>query len=405
MRSSDLRREPIQQDLRLHLDRWKWFTDRLSVIARLVGKNWSRQRLLATCFTGFPHCHHTHLYYGTHHFVYEERWGETLKIVEEILVLGPSLRAAWSAHAFTFGDAAQGAADDRLESVNVRLCDEAIRDRMFWGYLRMIRSVARSIEACMAWVEACPCHHRAGGQMSRHRRMAALKNRTGFEVCPMATRRAAEMADGQLTVVLRRSISTGLIGLLLEGDIVALSDAQRSVLIRDFNNARRHLRWTFQIKLGHWQQLPWILCGLSHHSSDIARQCGRRALQLYRTAPRDVRGHPLVRQLCSRTSPLSQELQLFVDGDSELSAYPLLVPPVAKLKFITICKRWVEGQHAESKIHLRGAKRHGAVHLAFLSIQRPLRSLLADEPAEFSKLAKCVAEVRNVRLALSKVSK
>ena len=146
------------RDLKLQLTEWKWFTERISCLARLVGRQWSRDRLLATCFRDAPHKYHAHLYSAGHHFVYEEQWAETLKVIDEFKILGPSLRGAWDLVAFTFG---HGNAD-RDQHVNIATCDEAIRDPVFWGYLEMVGAVGQIVQSCMAWAETCPCHHQPG---------------------------------------------------------------------------------------------------------------------------------------------------------------------------------------------------------------------------------------------------
>jgi hypothetical protein len=146
------------KDLKLQLTEWRWFTERLACLARLVGRPWSRDRLLATCFRDAPHKHSAHLFSVGHHSVYEERWAETLKVIDEFKILGPPLRAAWNLRAFTFG---QGNAD-RDQHVNIVICDEAILDPVFWGYLEMVGTVGQVVESCVAWAESCPCHHQSG---------------------------------------------------------------------------------------------------------------------------------------------------------------------------------------------------------------------------------------------------
>lgn len=68
------------KDLQHMLTHWPWFCERLANVARLVGRPWSRARLLKTCFSTAPHSYQVHLYEHTHHLVYEERWADTSKV-------------------------------------------------------------------------------------------------------------------------------------------------------------------------------------------------------------------------------------------------------------------------------------------------------------------------------------
>ena len=55
--------------------------------------------------------------------------------------------------------------------------------------------------------------------------------------------------------------------------------------MRDFAAVRRHIQFTFQLKLAYWSQLPWQLAGLAHVNFDIVRECARRCLELADLVP------------------------------------------------------------------------------------------------------------------------
>ena len=115
---------------------------------------------------------------------------------------------------------------------------------------------------------------------TRHQRVVRFRSRFGIDVdsCPMKTRRAPEMASNALQKFLRALFQHASPLLLALPCIAALSEQERGIVVRDFEQARQHLHMVFVLKLSHWRQLPWVLMGVAHPEADSARSCGRRAL-------------------------------------------------------------------------------------------------------------------------------
>ena len=137
-----------------------------------------------------------------------------------------------------------------------------------------------------AWFDSCPCHYEHPGApdfTSRERRSYwSEKLRTP---CVMVCRRAPEWAAGEVFHMLKALLDFAAIALLFELAAAGVGDEDRACIMQDFACIRRQLWFVFQIKFGHWQQLPWILFGLAHERAGIARWCVRRALQLFVSAP------------------------------------------------------------------------------------------------------------------------
>lgn len=219
----------------------------------------------------------------------------------------------------------------------------------------------------------------------------------------MNTRRAPEMACGDLLVLFNDLIGRRLTDLMLEGPIASLARNNTTFILADFARGRRHLRWVFQVKFGHWRQLPWVLHALGHHMPKAAQDGAARAVSLWDSAPGEVQNHPIIRQLLAPDGVLHNDMMQFSTGKKTLAELPRLKVVAGKLKFSTICERWVEGLHAKSKRLLEGARHCSPVHLAWAFIHRPLRTMLRQKPELFDTLAASCSAVRNPRLALHRM--
>ena len=66
----------------------------------------------------------------------------------------------------------------------------AVLCRFFWGYLRILGTLAQWLGRVSNWTQSCSCHPR--------RLVEDLDLQTQKETCPMRGRRAPEMACGKL---------------------------------------------------------------------------------------------------------------------------------------------------------------------------------------------------------------
>ena len=96
----------------------------------------------------------------------------------------------------------------------------------------------------------------------------------------MCCRRAPELAAGAFMRMLDHLLGLAQNLLLFEIADISASAEDQAVVMRDFNHGRRHIWFTFQVKLSHWGLLPWLFLGLGHHVLATARAICRRILQL-----------------------------------------------------------------------------------------------------------------------------
>jgi hypothetical protein len=392
------------ESLKDSLEWWPEFVVWLTQVTRLLSRNWSKSRLVATCFSEWPHQVWQGLYTSFDASVYEGRWGSALYAVSQLLPLRPSLVAAWSLRKFTFGQAAPADEED-TSGANLKLCvaDEAIRSQRFWAYMEMVDCLAETLTEVAAWAETCPCHSvdPSLSGPTRHQRVRLFQQRVGLATCPMRTRRAPELADFEAVKLLRRLMSVALPSLLLMPAISATSEDDKRLVLSDFVHGRQHLLFVFNAKFGHWRQLPWVCDGIAHYDRSIAAQCGRRALSLYQHSPPEVQRHPIVEALCGLESPGRQELERFVNRQAELAELPTLQVMAGKFLFTTVAERWVESLHATAKQLLKSAPHHSAQHLAWHLAKPHIERIVCDgRPGGLQEFAAVAQRVRSPRLAL-----
>ena len=172
-------------------------------------------------------------------------------------------------------------------AVKADIADEAIRSPSFWGYMRMLDQVAEVMLELSAWAEGCPCHS-CDAQFqgcTRHQRATVFRRTFDVDGCPLRTMRAPELASGIMKPLLGRLLTSVNTTLVLDPAISVLPPDTRASVLQDFAALRRHITFTFALKLGFWQQLPWILAGVAHVDPIIARKCGQRALFLADNIP------------------------------------------------------------------------------------------------------------------------
>eukprot|EP00969_Alexandrium_andersonii_P308292 13627235-Alexandrium_andersonii.AAC.1 len=96
----------------------------------------------------------------------------------------------------------------------------------------------------------------------------------GVPSCPMATRRAPELATGAMEEFYTELGRSATAALALAA--VQLDASDRSL-----------------VKLSMWRQLPHALCGIASPMPSVARDSASRSLALYDSAPDAAEHHPL----------------------------------------------------------------------------------------------------------------
>lgn len=401
------------EELGAVLHHWQHFLEELTHVTRLLGRKWSRQRLVSTCFAQPPQAAFAGQLLSFSGGVYQGRWGSIVEAVSSLVPLERPLRFAWSKKAYLFGgaEAALPAAErERPGGVRVATVDSAINSPLFWGYLRCIDTCAEVLEVFCKWAEGCPCHspppalrgvrrhEPGGGEMAGERHM----RRAGKKACCMSTCRAPEMAAGAVQRLLAETFRQGHGMLLLDPSVAGLTPAQKLVVMTDYSLARQYLSFFLQHKLSQWMHPPMAFSALAHHDAVEARRWCGRALRVYTESPPEVEHLPLTKALCTPGTQCRAQLDRFLQGE-ELSELDILEGFAARFCFMPISERWIESRHALVKRVLASAPNAGPVHVAWSIVERELSELaagVAKDPAAVDDLARCVYQTRNPNAAL-----
>jgi hypothetical protein len=69
------------------------------------------------------------------------------------------------------------------------------------------------------------------------------------------------------------------------GHLAGVPLADQTSLRHDYDHARAKIELELTLKLAHWQQLPYVVCGLSHWNNVVAMNTAKTALSLFDSAP------------------------------------------------------------------------------------------------------------------------
>ena len=265
-----------------------------------------------------------------------------------------------------------------------------------------------SQERLSAWGEGCACHepifeHRQHGRlqmMSEYRRRKLIRSHfgEGRQVCPMAGKRADEMALGRLRTVLedcwehvRQEVMAGDVAILHP-----LAPEDLELLENDMLSATTAISTWAQSRCDFWIRLPWALAGLASPHEEQARALCVRLCRTFDLDPRPPPVHHVRTWTYMRSeSPFRQDLNRFCAGvpRSALSAQTL--EEIAKLKFMPIAETTIEAKHQRVSL---AKKKHsiGPVKVSLANRLPMLERMLLAQPAVLHPLLGMFASARNL---------
>ncbi|CAE7662441.1 unnamed protein product [Symbiodinium sp. CCMP2592] len=370
----------VSKDLHQALEHWPVFTEQLTQVCKLLSSRISRQRLLETCFSEPPWSAFQARFESFNAQVYGGRWNTAMEAVQDLLPLIHILRRAWSGVKFGVKGQDRDTEEpdgDRSRVLSLSVVDEALKSSMFPAYLHAMHSVAECLSHISHWAESCPCTSHSSDRAA--------------QTCPLRSSRAPELAAGALPLLVKRSFDVAHGHLLALEETSRLTPAELKTLVADWTAARRHVLLLVDLKLSHWQQLPYIAFGMGHHCPDVRRKAAVQTLRLYDAAkqnPDQPRTHPLCELLCAADSACRREIERLASGETAWNQLPTLKVWAGKFKFAPVAERWVEGLHAATKRSVRAAPHAGPAHIAFEFMSPHLRTWLRESPERLAMLAK-----------------
>eukprot|EP00971_Amphidinium_carterae_P204819 4064859-Amphidinium_carterae.1 len=157
--------------------------------------------------------------------------------------------------------------DDYGVRLDLDVVDTAIRGSFFWLYLEMlVECLANVVDKISDWFSSCPCHAESGKTQDeitkKLRRAWKFKFGTSTAVvCPMAGKRAPELALGACTSLLQQC-GRDVKHLVMESASTLNAD-ERDIVMQDFETGVQRLVATLVLKLDFTSALPFALCGLA----------------------------------------------------------------------------------------------------------------------------------------------
>ena len=304
--------------------------------------------------------------------LHEQRWGSVTSFIGGMLRLWPMLCTFWDRGAF----AEHAGALEADSLFDAAALTSSLGDRFFRAYSEMLQSLQAVVVEASVWAEGCPCHpvpHQAGRDRRSLKRVDDQRQaELASGPCPLAGRRAPELAAGRLQEIIAELASQQISSITSKHSHL-LDDNQCGMLVADFEIGRRHLEAILVVKLDHWRHLPWMLAGLAHDDQPTARSMANRCIVAFDRAPIHMRHqhHELSKKLLAPQANFRAELEAFAGGpspgqiDQGLSALSdELREEVARLRFIPVVEREIEAKHAAVKHTLAALTRHGPARVS-----------------------------------------
>eukprot|EP00439_Symbiodinium_sp_Y106_P021591 s6234_g2.t1 len=368
----------------------------MGILSSFLRSRDCKERLIAKCFSSGP-AGQSEVRSKIEAFnaeCYRERWGTVARCAIELHHVLPALRLGWSKEAYLAGSSVQS------RQVNIEAVDKLVQCPWFESFLVMLKVFSAIVLHLIHWVESCPCHwHLLTGASAQ---LLSKADRHLLEQCPMRTRRAPELAQGDFLKELT-SFSSYAGSDFLRQFPVDLEESQQAAIIREFEHGRAYLTMALMLKTAHFRSLPWSAAGLAYHDEEQAREVWSAFRARLDTD--SVEATSLRRQLPQLVIP-----EVLQQGDhwycgADLDACPEFAQAVSCLALIPIAERRVESQHARTQKGSKKSPRHSPAYMSLQLQGREISEQMCRNPKEFvSKLAPCVFQCRSYRKAAQAVN-
>ena len=331
--------------------------------------------------------------------MYEARWHEVAKFVRKLTPLLRPLRSVWDSRKFEAAgvDVEGGAlphAPAGASAFDPQALTCCLQCPKFASYVCLVNKLEQVPERLASWAEDCYCHERVCEHLSQHKRHEVLKpHYETICVCPMAGKRAPELAAGHIQNVFRDICEKSLTELLFDSPL-PLGPENQQHIVSELQRAQNHVQLLLSTKLQHWQRMPWLACGLAHHDEATARRVAQQILACFEECSDAELHHRVTQQFL--TAPLYPELQRFAEGTAFEETSLAFQTAVIRLHFIPVVETTVEAKHAVStRLHKRDTHT-GPVMVSLHNRMTILEHRLENEPGFLGRLATQVTTARRL---------
>lgn len=361
----------LLSDMDQHLQCWDGWLPGFKALAHLLSHKHLLSRLVGRCILGTPHQALARMFETCIEPIAKWRWGTIVKTLPSVLRLERGLRIVWDEQKFLArGETMQSQGQD--DSFDCSLITKTIQDNSWWAMSHMLLHLHSIGNLASAWGSSCHCHewitekpesqHFAMSE-ALHRTLETLRLEKGLDGanvdCPLKGKRAPELAAGMLMPRINELVEHCTSDVLLACSSV--SAEQREKVVNDFTLGVDYIRMTLDVKLGHWATLPWLLAALSLPEPSVQHKAiAQRAIEEFDKLPAiPIHHHQLTWQILNPSSTLRSQLEAVAQG-ALLASLPGLASEVARLSFVPVVERIVEGAHSLVHRHTGYRKISGA---------------------------------------------
>ena len=354
---------------------WEEFFANLKCLEDFLRVKEHRQRLQWTCMQGARHQNQQHKFDKWEASLYEKRWHEVITFLRKLKEVWSLLRQVWSEGFYAsvvdragMAFKSSGGGDDggsaKFDPARLTTLLHSSQFEVYMDFVLTLKSIPEDLAS---WAERCVCHERfykfvSADETSRRRSKAIATHfgpylKTGNQqvVCPMAGKRAPEVAAGGLDDFFERLWAMRS-GELLQSvsETRGISADVLSSLEDDLQRGRAYLHLGMVTKLDHWKRLPWRLAALGHHDESVARLNGAAALDMFAVDAREAAHHRLTWALLRPGCAFRLQLDNLLDGTPRAALSELYKQNVAAIAFAPIVETTIEGRHAKVALESSG---------------------------------------------------
>ena len=345
------------------------------------------------------------------------RWENVVQILPHILDCQFALQTVWRPDKFMQRGGEEGSALHESDSqlLNIEALTGAIESGKWWFFSHMILTLHLFSKEFSSWAEGCACHgwlrpskpsnfsRRGRSELSEEaKQLESARKMLGVNaastdgpryLCPLAGRRAPELASGRMQQHLEM-LSLSYLQDLLRACPPGVEPAHAQEVLADFTLGKSSLMEILSQKLQCWTVLPWKLASLGLESQDHARQWAANCLQDFTQAPQDPSlHHRLSWQHLQAGAEVRRQLEAFISG-SCLSELPSLNRLVLELKFLPVVERVQEGDHSIIS-RMIGHKTCNGPYVS-CCLRMPEVKELFDKQAQYDVFLGKFAEVKDI---------
>ena len=385
----------LSSDVHKEMPGWSRFYAICKQVEALLRPDEKRQRFVSRCVLNSEYADRADTLRRFSASLYEGRWKEVINFLSELKPLLFVLYACWDLRKWNSEaedpldqvdreqpqERARQQQDDRqgITRLDAAAITQAFQSSFFATYVHMALFIEEIPVRLARWGESCVCHGDLYQWLSPYYVAIVYKAHYGdaWETCPMAGKMSPELATGRLEEVAEQvwADSEDSVHRAPKYPRAApLTESEKDEIIRAHWKAKSHVLALLQMKLGHWQKLPWILIGMAAVDEDKARESARRALRMFDIDPRQEAHHRITWKWLRPGCMLRLAVQDFAAGVRRECLPEDALSELSVFRFIPCVETTIEEKHSRVA---KSRRRH------FLS---PVRISLSNRMPLFERL-------------------